>query len=392
MQVTFTETADEHRAYLTRRAVAKATESHAYLLGKRTADGVRIEHVIRAGTPVEEAAMTRPDFGAAGRVLAPYLDAGFQVVGEWHRHDAMRGPSGGDVRTLREIEQQFPGYLCAITTTFRDGREPITTAHNLNNGMLAEHAVHVERYAVLRREMTRERSVFITGAGSGLASVFPQLIKLGFKSITIADPDTFEERNLERHLADRTAIGKNKAVYLKRFACGRTTTSVRALPLSIEARTQVEFAKEVRRHDIIWNATGHPLASLRISDTARRFGKPVIHAGVFARGRGGFVFLELPHGPCYACAQQLDVPTISDDNATMHLLREQYGYTDEELAAVAGLWADVATVAILQLKVLVEYLKGKTPHNLYTIDNEHLTIERHLLAQREVCICKGATP
>jgi len=194
---------------------------------------------------------------------------------------------------------------------------------------------------------------------------------------------------LERHIADRSAIGKSKTSYLKRFARGRTTTVIRALRMSIDATTQREFEREVRANDIILNATGDPLASLRISNTARPYKKPVVHAGVGARGRRGFVFLELPDGPCYADAQQLDVHTISDDNATMRLLREQYGYTEEELSAQVGLWADVNTIAALQLKVLVEYLKGKTPYNLYTIDNEHLTIERRTIAQREGCICKG---
>jgi len=389
MDVTFTETADEQRAYLTRRAVAKGTESHAYLLGRRTNGNVRIEIVIRPGNPLKEVARTRPDYAAAGPAIAPYLDAGLNVVGEWHRHDSLPRPSGGDVRTLREIEEQFPGYLCIITSTFHDDRAPLTTAHSISSGILVEHTVHVERYEVLGRETTREWSVLMTGAGSGGAAMFPQLIKLGLKCLTIIDPDTFEERNLDRHIADRSAIGKSKTSFLKRFARGRTTTKVRALTIRIGASTQHELDDLVQSHNLILNATGDPLASLRISATARRHRKPVIHSGVFSHARAGFVFLELPDGPCYADAQQLDVRTITDDNATMHLLREQYGYTEEELSAVAGLWADVNTIAALQLKVLVEYLKGKTPYNLYVIDNEHLTIERHNIAQRATCICKG---
>jgi hypothetical protein len=66
MDVRFTESADEQRAYLTRRAMDKGTESHAYLLGRRTPEGVCIQHVIRPGNPIEEVALTRPDYSAAG--------------------------------------------------------------------------------------------------------------------------------------------------------------------------------------------------------------------------------------------------------------------------------------------------------------------------------------
>src|SRR5215213_10210466 len=176
MNVTFTETADEQRAYLTRRAVAKGTESHAYLLGKRTPGSVRIEHVLRPGNPIEEPARTRPDYSAAGPALAPYLDVGFSVVGEWHRHDDLLGPSDGDVRTLHDIKEQFPGYLCVITTTCRDGRVPVTTAHSLSNDDLVEHTVIVECYDVLTREATADKSLLIAGAGSGLAAKFLQLL------------------------------------------------------------------------------------------------------------------------------------------------------------------------------------------------------------------------
>ncbi|HEX6641904.1 MAG TPA: ThiF family adenylyltransferase [Thermoanaerobaculia bacterium] len=331
--------------------------------------------------------MTRPDYGAAGEAIAPYLDDGFEVVGEWHRHDNLPRPSGGDVQTLRDIEDQFPGYLCVITST--NGERQLTTAHSLEHGRLEEHTVVIERYEVLSREMTRGKSLLIHGAGSGEAAMYTQTLKLGFQHITINDPDVFEERNLERHIADRTAVGKSKTEYLKRFARGRTKSTVRALQLRIDANTQPQLEREIQAHDVVLNATGDPLASLRIDHMARRYGKTVIHAAVFSRGRGGFVFIARPDGACYADAQQLDVRTVADDNATMRLLREQYGYTEEELAAQVGLWADVTTVAALQLKVLVEHLKGKATNNLYIIDNERLTIEQRTIARRPNCICNG---
>lgn len=387
MNIIFSEAADEQRAYLTRRAVTRRTETHAYLLGTTTSDEMRIEHVLRVGDPEEHAAMTRPDYSAAGVALVPYLEAGLLLLGEWHRHDGLCGPSSGDVQTLRDIEKQFPGYICAITTTRKKG--DTTTAHSLVDGVLTEHTVSVEQYPVLDASVTAERSMFIAGAGSGLAAQWPQLLSLGFAKYTICDADTIEERNLARHLADRASIGSYKVDYLKAFGEARTSSSVDVLRCDINAATRDDLTPVIATHDIIVNGTGHPLASLALSSIARPLGIPVIHAGVFARGRGGFVFVEQPDGPCYADAQQLDLR--SDDNDTMRILREQYGYTEEQLSAQVGLWPDVNMVAALHLKVLVDHLKGTLTHNLHLINNHDLTITHATVAQRDTCICKGAT-
>lgn len=388
MIVTFTAHAEEQRSYLTRRAATRRTESHAYLIGTRTREGVRIEHVIRPGTPIEEAAMTRPDYGAAATVIPTYLDAGFILLGEWHAHYGLRGPSSGDIATMRAIAEQFPGYLCAITTITDDPR-PVTTVHALERGMLVEHTVRVQEYPLLTRDATKDKRVLVLGAGSGLAAAWLQLLKLACKQITVIDDDVIEERNIERHLAAHAALGTPKVEYLASFAKGRTRTRVRTLRMAIGQATERQFVREVRRHDVIYNATGHPLASLRASATARRYERVVLHAGVFARGRGGFVFLDRPGGPCYADAQHFDLRTVGDDRTTAALLRDQYGYTEEELAAQAGAWADTNTVAALQVKVLVEYFKGSALHDLYLIDNEHLTLTHHAVTQREECYCKG---
>jgi molybdopterin/thiamine biosynthesis adenylyltransferase len=371
------------------QALARGIEMHAYALGRRTSEGVRIEEFVSVRTAQAAATIVQPDYGDAARALAPRLANGLHVVGEIHSHLHLVGPSSGDVRTLHELSGSFPAYECLVIAPGK--RTPTITAHAVIDGKLVEHQVVLEEYALLDRKAVAKQKLLIIGNGSGTAAATPSLLKFGFDEITVADPDRFEERNIDRHLADHDAIGTPKVEYFERFAAGRTTSRIRTLQLALSASTIDTFAREVARHDILFNGTGHPAVSARLSYLARQYEKPIVHGGVFPRGSGGFVFLDTPGAACYSCLFDLQLQPTADDAETMRTLTTQYGLTDDQLAAQLGLWPDVAVIASLHVKVLLEYLKGKATHNLYLVDNEHVTIERHNVAQRATCICTGET-
>lgn len=370
-------------------ALARGVEMHAYAVGRRVDDVSRVEAFVSVPPAKASAAIVQPDYGEAGLALEPYLADGLHVLGEVHSHLSFVGPSGGDIRTLHEISDAFPGYLCLVIAPGRDA--PVITAHSVIDGALKEHAVINEEYSLLGRSAVATKQLFIVGAGSGTAAALPQLLKFGFAGITIADEDILEERNIDRHLADRAAIGTPKVANFEAFAAGRTTSRIRTLQLALRDATVGRFEREITQHDVIFNGTGHLLASRRLSHLARRHQKPVVHAGVFPRGSGGFVFLDTPRSACYSCLFELHLDATADDAETMATLTRQYGLTEEQLSAQLGLWPDVNMIASLHVKVLLEYLKGTNRHNLYLIDNEHLTIEHRTIARRSTCICNGGT-
>lgn len=369
------------------QAVARGVEMHAYAVGRRTTTGVRIEEFVCAQTLKASAVVIQPDYADAARQLAPHLAAGRETLGEIHSHLDLVGPSSGDLRTLRDISGAFPGYLCLVVAPGKPA--PVITAHSVIDGALVAHEVLGEEYALLDVGLTAIKKLLIVGNGSGTAAATPSLLKLGFGEITVADADRFEARNIDRHLADHSAIGMLKVEQFARFAEGRTRSRVRTVPLALSDATINRFAREIGRHDILFNGTGHPAVSARLSHLAREHRKPVLHGGVFPRGSGGFVFLDLPGRACYSCLFDLRLPSNADDAETMRTLTQQYGLTDSELSAQLGLWPDVAVIASVHAKVLLDYLKGKTSPNLYLVDNDQLAIERHEIAQRSDCICKG---
>jgi molybdopterin/thiamine biosynthesis adenylyltransferase len=383
---------ETHEEILALGAAARerGVETHLYVFGKRTPASTIVRKVLRAGTPVEHAAMTQPDYGAAAVAMQPLLAAGHQLLGELHKHpDDYIGPSSGDRQMLLNIPpEKFPNYLCMVLT-FRTAGPPIITAHSVRDGEIVEHEVRViaNGYPALLPSSTEEVTIFAPGAGSGGCLTDLQLAKLGVRAIKIADHDAFEERNLTRHLADNRATGKSKAKYLAKFLTHRTTTKITPLSFAITPATTDDLDHLVAQHTFTVNNTGHPPTSILISRSCAKGGKVCIHAGAFARGSGGFVFLQTPDGPCYECLYDLQRNQASDDPATLEALATQYGYTDEDLRAHIGLWTDVNLIASVQAKVVLEFLKhGQLKDNLWVIDNDRLSITARRVQRHAECI------
>ena len=112
MIVNVTREAHEEWVGRCRRARERGTETHGYGLGPKCSRAeVIISVVLGVGRVVEEAMMTRADYGASGVAMLPYLKAGLVLHGEVHKHpDDLPGPSAGDRRMLRDIPSDaFPG-------------------------------------------------------------------------------------------------------------------------------------------------------------------------------------------------------------------------------------------------------------------------------------------
>ena len=393
MIVNFRRAAHEEWISQCRSARERGTETHGYLLGMRSLAEVIVTVVLSVGTVVEEAMMTRPDYGASAVAMLPYLKRGLVLLGEVHKHpDGMPAPSSGDRLMLLGIPRdEFPGYLCLVTSFVAD--QPVTTAHSVRDDAIVEHPVRTiaVAYPALLPESVAEHRILQLGAGSGASLTLPQTAKLGVKQITIVDHDLVEPRNVDRHFATRRSIGKPKARVLRDFLRERSTARIHAREFEITARTIDRLDAEVRRHTLIINGTGHPLASLLISRSCARLGKPCVHAGAFARGSGGFVFVQVPGGACYECLYGLRLESVADDAVTMTTLTKQYGYSEEELRAQVGLWTDVNMIAAVQSKVVLDYLKfGSLREHLWLVDNLHVSITKRRIANDTQCVaCNG---
>jgi molybdopterin/thiamine biosynthesis adenylyltransferase len=377
---------------LCREAEGRGTETHAYLLGRRSRQECIITTVLRAGNPIEQAALTRADYAASAVAMQPYLDRGEGLLGEAHRHSGLIGLSAGDRATLLGIPaDRFPHYFAVVVATFHEQRAPVVTAHSVEDGVIIEHEVRTAENAYLALLPPATQRVLQLGAGSGGGLVAQQVCKLPITQFTLADSDVVEERNLSRHLATRRDVGKSKARSLAAYLRPRASMPVTGMHLEVSPATRARITQLVRQHDLIINATGHPPTSILLSEICVTERRPCIHAGVFARGSGGFVFTQHPGDACYACLYDLQRQQATDDPQTLDALTRQYGYTLAELSAHLGLWADVNLIAAVQAKVVLDYLKfgdHQGRPNLYLIDNATLAITARRVLPHPACTCQ----
>ncbi len=379
----------------------RGTETQFYLLGERDDEHITILVALRAGNPIEGAGHTQPDFGNAAMDLVPYYNEGYKLLGEGHRHpDGFIGPSGTDLATLTSIDADlFPGYVCLVASAL--GPDLALTAHTANpDGSVQAHTVAIVPDASIRSRLfyhplvpndRQDATIIIIGLGTLGCQLALHAAKLKPKKIILIDNDRLERRNLDRHFADQASIGKHKVTWAKRFLKDRgSRAAIETHRREINPANRDWLTRLATTASVIVDATGHPVANHLTSEIGREIGKPVIVAGVFTRGSGGFAFRQdtIPTSPCYACLYHLTRKAATDDTATMDLLANQYGFTPAELQAHVGLFSDATVVASLQAKLLLDLLRREpteTDPNLWVIDNALVTVTRHRVQQDPQC-------
>lgn len=362
-------------------------EEHAYLLGKRVRGKLVLRHAIRTLNTLAGSAIVQPDTNASQTLLRPYLGDNV-LLGSAHVHFGLHGPSRGDEATLRSIADEFPQYLCLVVTI--TGDDTSMTCHTINDGVLVAH--HLQPYAY-DTTIPHGKRVLLLGAGSGASTVALQLATWNV-AFTILDHDRLEARNLSRHLLGRKSIGKPKALALRKLLQPRTSAPITALVEQVTPERHKRLTHLIAAHDLVLECTGDLRVAHLTSQAAREQHKAVVHAGVFARGSGGYVLLNRQGGACIGCLHQL--PRIEPQtNASLSTLAQQYGFTEDEISVQAGLFTDITVVSSLQAKVALEALRSNTTDlpNLYLINNTELSITRHTIAPSRACVtCQGDEP
>src|SRR5262249_47778277 len=133
-------------------------------------DGV-IVRADRVGEPEEHAAMTRPDFEAADKLLGKLRAEGLKHVGQAHVHLNYPDASRGDWRTLHtEVDNDNPGYICIVANI--NGDDVVTlTGHTVDaDHNEYEHAIEIveqrSEYDPVIPAARRDMSYLQIGIGS----------------------------------------------------------------------------------------------------------------------------------------------------------------------------------------------------------------------------------
>lgn len=233
----------------------------------------------------------------------------------------------------------------------------------------------------------------ICGVG-GLGSFALACAKgLGFRKITIIDPDRIEETNLNRLLgATQKDLGKPKVNVMTR-ELKRYDARLEVRPRF--GRVQDEPAREALLDaDVIISCPDNDAARLEAQVLAARYLKPLMDlgSGIFldegrrVREMGGQIAFYFPGGPCLLC-QGLDPSKIISEQ--IREVQRAVGYiagTDETPPSVITL---NAVIAGLGMDLLTRYLTGfaRVPICLKYDLLRHQALELNFRKRRNCPLC-----
>jgi molybdopterin/thiamine biosynthesis adenylyltransferase len=217
---------------------------------------------------------------------------------------------------------------------------------------------------------------------------------LGFKEITLIDPDKVELSNLNRLIgAEREDVGKLKVDVMSREIRKIDPSAViHILPCKVE---EAEAHRAIIGGDVIISGLDNLSSRFEVQVLAARYLKSLldIGSGISLKGdrktvadMGGQVVLYYPGGPCLACQ---GIPILEATSGLSEEIRRTVGYvrgTDITPPAVITINSVLGGAA---MNTLVKYLVGfplNSTHTKYDLLTE--TIHHFNFEKKEECpIC-----
>lgn len=230
-----------------------------------------------------------------------------------------------------------------------------------------------------REEQQRiaEANVVIVGTGGGGGPAAEVMTRMGFGaeggSITVTDPETFDERNMNRQTActDET-LGKNKAESVGNLL--RTIMPYRDIRVNTEGITEDNIEDMFQGADLIVDESAYELHQLgtMVARQARKQGIPVVSG--YDVGFGGYVTTYHPEGPLFEESQlglsrDMSIQEIADSKVHVkkwapyippyadHKVFEKVAA--EEISAPTIAPSAVITAGLIATQAMLNVLDGK---------------------------------
>lgn len=187
------------------------------------------------------------------------------------------------------------------------------------------------------RPLLKQKKVFIAGSGGLGGNILEMILRAGIGEVTIADPDVFDESNLNRQILSREDLmgyPKVKAA-AQRAALVNSEVKLNALQERVTAENALELIADA---DIVMDALDSAEARLVLEDAAEEAGIPMIH-GAIAGWYG-------------------QVSTVFPGDRTMHSLYGETGST-EATAELGNPSFTPAVIAGIQVAEAVKVLLNK---------------------------------
>ena len=276
------------------------------------------------------------------------------------------GLSGEKVGIVEEIRVVGKGGVRIIPSTFAPYR-PVFQGCDLPVDRLNR---NIRWLGADGQKRVRDTQIVICGAGGIGSALVANARGLGFRKLTLIDPDRVEESNLNRLFgAGRKDIRRLKVKLMKREVKRiDPEADIRAIAVPAEGP---EARGAILDGDVIVCGLDNVASRLEVQILAARYLKPLLDLGsgiVLQKGSsrvrymGAQATFYIPGGPCLLC-QGLDVSNvISPEHREM---RKALGYIDGTEETPPSVITINSIIAGIAMDMLVKFITGFAPFPIY---------------------------
>ena len=184
----------------------------------------------------------------------------------------------------------------------------------MNDHQLLRYSRHIllDEIGIEGQEKLLGAHALVVGCGGLGAAALPYLAASGIGRLTIADPDTIDDTNLQRQITFTEAdIGRFKALVMEgRLKNINSQAGITALP---EKLTEARLTELMRAADIVLDCCDNFPTRQAVNRAAVATRTPLVSgAAVRFDGQIAVYRPDLPDSPCYACLFDGDT---ADDGA-----------------------------------------------------------------------------
>lgn len=220
---------------------------------------------------------------------------------------------------------------------------------------------------ILESGLLAGKEVAIVGLGSGGALIAVELAKAGVGRFVLVDQDRIEIENVGRHPCGVWDLGRRKTLAVRDRILEKNPHAVCHLLDGDAVKRQAELRALVAGSDVLVGATDNNRSRRVINRLALDLGKPAIFGRAYVRASGGDVIRVTPGGPCYECLFG-GVP-VEEEVSSVHS-RQIPGYAGAEVRVEPGLSLDIAPIAFLCARLVIQELVRGTDSSLRSLDDD----------------------
>lgn len=233
-------------------------------------------------------------------------------------------------------------------------------------------ALEERRSVLLESSLLRDARVTVIGVGTGGVHVALELAKAGVGHFTLLDPDRLDVGNVARHHAGVSHAGRRKVYVARDLILEKNPEAqVETHAVAVGPDTEELLRGEAARTDAFVCATDSRPSKLFVNRVALAAGKAAIYGGAFRRAYGGQVLRVRPGAsPCYQCFVMAMPDEAADQEVTAPTDSVEIAYSDRPVPVEPGLSLDVAPIALMVARLVIQELVAGKGSTLSVLDRD----------------------